>query len=79
MRLWELMGATLGFLYHPNIWIRQSAPFQLDGGLNALIYAVRFQVQLHFWPLQVNASHQATYGASYTPPFGISFVRTSEK
>ena len=27
MRLWELMGATLGFLYHPNIWIRQSTPF----------------------------------------------------
>ncbi|KAI0753275.1 hypothetical protein C8Q80DRAFT_1096117 [Daedaleopsis nitida] len=25
MRIWELMSATLGFLYHPNIWIRQSA------------------------------------------------------
>lgn len=24
MRLWELMSATLGFLYHPNLWIRQS-------------------------------------------------------
>ena len=23
MRLWELMSATLGFLYHPNIWIKQ--------------------------------------------------------
>jgi phosphoinositide-3-kinase, regulatory subunit 4 len=23
MRIWELMSATLGFLYHPNIWIRQ--------------------------------------------------------
>jgi phosphoinositide-3-kinase, regulatory subunit 4 len=23
MRLWELMSATLGFLYHPNIWIRE--------------------------------------------------------
>lgn len=31
MRLWELMGATLGFLYHPNIWIRQSTSFQLGG------------------------------------------------
>ena len=28
MRLWELMGATLGFLYHPNIWIRQSTSFR---------------------------------------------------
>lgn len=23
MRIWELMSATIGFLYHPNIWIRQ--------------------------------------------------------
>ncbi|KAF8352075.1 hypothetical protein F5887DRAFT_1068440 [Amanita rubescens] len=23
MRIWELMSATLGFLYHPNYWIRQ--------------------------------------------------------
>lgn len=23
MRIWELMSATLGFLYHPNTWIRQ--------------------------------------------------------
>lgn len=23
MRIWELMSATLGFLYHPNMWIRQ--------------------------------------------------------
>ncbi|KAG7095893.1 hypothetical protein E1B28_006581 [Marasmius oreades] len=25
MRIWELMSATLGFLYHPNNWIRQGA------------------------------------------------------
>ncbi|KAI0080417.1 hypothetical protein K474DRAFT_1589825 [Panus rudis PR-1116 ss-1] len=25
MKIWELMSATLGFLYHPNIWIRQGA------------------------------------------------------
>ena len=25
MRIWELMSATLGFLYHPNIWIREGA------------------------------------------------------
>ncbi|KAJ3716433.1 hypothetical protein C8R42DRAFT_697915 [Lentinula raphanica] len=25
MRVWELMSATLGFLYHPNVWIRQGA------------------------------------------------------
>ncbi|CAL1709651.1 unnamed protein product [Somion occarium] len=25
MKIWELMSATLGFLYHPNVWIRQGA------------------------------------------------------
>jgi phosphoinositide-3-kinase, regulatory subunit 4 len=23
MRIWELMSATLSFLYHPNLWVRQ--------------------------------------------------------
>jgi len=23
MRMWELMSASVGFLYHPNIWIRE--------------------------------------------------------
>lgn len=26
MRIWELMSATLAFLYHPDIWIRQGMP-----------------------------------------------------
>ncbi|KIO30139.1 hypothetical protein M407DRAFT_225431 [Tulasnella calospora MUT 4182] len=25
MRMWELMSVTVGFLYHPNIWIREGA------------------------------------------------------
>lgn len=25
MRIWELMSVTLGFLYHPNAWIKQGA------------------------------------------------------
>ncbi|CAG8717159.1 10169_t:CDS:2, partial [Acaulospora colombiana] len=25
MRIWELMSAVFGFLYHPNVWIRQAA------------------------------------------------------
>ncbi|KAG8960407.1 Serine/threonine-protein kinase [Tulasnella sp. 419] len=25
MRIWELMSAVIGFIYHPNIWIRQGA------------------------------------------------------
>lgn len=30
MRLWELMSATLGFLYHPNIWIREGASWPVS-------------------------------------------------
>ena len=29
MRIWELMSATLGFLYHPNMWIRQGQPHKI--------------------------------------------------
>jgi phosphoinositide-3-kinase regulatory subunit 4 len=43
MRIWELMSATLGFLYHPNVWIRQGivefyeleAEFVLNASLGA--------------------------------------------
>lgn len=27
IRIWELMSAVLGFLYHPNVWIRQGEFF----------------------------------------------------
>lgn len=30
MRIWELMSATLGFIYHPNIWIRQGVREAFD-------------------------------------------------
>lgn len=30
MRIWELMSATLGFIYHPNIWIRQGGRDLID-------------------------------------------------
>ena len=37
MRIWELMSATLGFLYHPNIWIREGVwrgvVFTFSGGM----------------------------------------------
>lgn len=30
MRIWELMSANLGFLYHPNSWIRQGTSLKPD-------------------------------------------------
>ncbi len=32
MRIWELMSANLGFLYHPNSWIRQGTSQSLSVG-----------------------------------------------
>lgn len=31
MRMWELMSASVGFLYHPNVWIREGDHF-VNGG-----------------------------------------------
>lgn len=36
MRIWELMSATLGFLYHPNIWVRQGDLFIFEYWLNVV-------------------------------------------
>ncbi|KAJ7594229.1 hypothetical protein C8J56DRAFT_926236 [Mycena floridula] len=36
MRIWELMSATLGFLYHPNAWIRQGAVAFIASAANHL-------------------------------------------
>ena len=45
MRLWELMGATLGFLYHPNVWIRQGKSSRHD--TSSILYYLGFQAQPH--------------------------------
>jgi phosphoinositide-3-kinase regulatory subunit 4 len=42
MRVWELMGATLNFLYHPNIWIRQGI---LSEAPTSSVYLCTLQVQ----------------------------------
>ncbi|KAG8977765.1 Serine/threonine-protein kinase, partial [Tulasnella sp. 427] len=36
MRMWELMSATVGFLYHPNIWIREGAAAFLSSAAKKL-------------------------------------------
>ena len=70
MRLWELMGATLGFLYHPNIWIRQGKPSRHD--CSSILHYLGFQVQPHSWPLRGNTFHPVMCGASYILPCDIS-------
>ena len=41
MRMWELMSASVGFLYHPNIWIREGQSiFWLNFPLSLMCFVV---------------------------------------
>ena len=70
MRIWELMSANLGFLYHPNSWIRQGTfqPRSLCRGLH-----FPYQVRRHLSPQQHSTFHRAMSGASSTLPSDIFF------
>lgn len=70
MRIWELMSATLGFLYHPNIWIRQGAPCVQRGMLAGMLTSVcvGWKAQQRSSPRQPNIFLQATCGVSSIRP-----------
>ena len=46
MRIWELMSATLGFLYHPNIWIRQGGSHTSPGHISRLLTTTCMNLQV---------------------------------
>ncbi|KAI0768204.1 hypothetical protein BD413DRAFT_672415 [Trametes elegans] len=52
MRIWELMSATLGFLYHPNMWIRQGAAAFIASAANHLppsdVWCILYPSLKHF-------------------------------
>ncbi|KAI1788273.1 hypothetical protein LXA43DRAFT_1025990 [Ganoderma leucocontextum] len=52
MRIWELMSATLGFLYHPNIWIREGAAAFIASAANHLppsgVWCILYPSLKHF-------------------------------
>jgi phosphoinositide-3-kinase, regulatory subunit 4 len=70
MRIWELMSANLGFLYHPNSWIRQGTSSISTTGP---WFTFLFQVRRHLSPQQHSIFHRAMSGESSTLPSDIFF------
>ena len=60
MRIWELMSATLGFLYHPNVWIRQ--------GWNSLMPLVFFLLTTTYY---TGAAAFIAAAAQHLPPSDV--------
>ena len=78
MRIWELMSATLGFLYHPNVWIRQGA-VAIYYSPPCLTLGRFLQEQPHSYPHRLSISPRAMYGVSYTRLYGTSYARISDR
>ena len=81
MRIWELMSATLGFLYHPNIWIREglcAAHVFADGWLTRRVLTY-FELKglRPSSPLLQNTCLPVTYGVFSTRPSSTSSGRMS--
>lgn len=78
MRIWELMSATLGFLYHPNIWIRQGAAAFITSAGQHLpptdIWCILYPSLRHFMKSDiVNIDEQSLLTALKPPVFILSF------
>ena len=69
MRIWELMSATLGFLYHPNIWIRQGGSHTCPGHISRLLTTTCMDLQVlrHSSHRLRNICLRATCGVSCIP------------
>ncbi|PFH53431.1 hypothetical protein AMATHDRAFT_187356 [Amanita thiersii Skay4041] len=72
MRIWELMSATLGFLYHPNVWIRQSTAAFIASAVSQLppsdIWCILYPSLRHFLRSEVSTiTQQALLNAMKQP------------
>jgi hypothetical protein len=63
MRIWELMSANLGFLYHPNAWIRQGTS---QSGSPSQVDVISYQVRQLLSLLQRSTFRRAMSGAFST-------------
>ena len=83
MRIWELMSATLGFLYHPNIWIREGMCYKPPANLlvvtarQSCVLTCEPKVLRHSLPPLQNTCLPVTCGAFCTRPSSTSSGRMS--
>ncbi|PPQ92492.1 hypothetical protein CVT25_010325 [Psilocybe cyanescens] len=72
MRIWELMSATLGFLYHPNIWIRQGAAAFITSAAQHLppsdIWCILYPSLRHFLKSDVENINEQSLLSAMKPP-----------
>ena len=72
MRIWELMSATLGFLYHPNIWIRQGTAAFIAAGVQQLpssdVWCILYPSLRHFLRSDVVAIVEQNLLNNMKPP-----------
>lgn len=72
MRLWELMSATLGFLYHPNVWIRQAAAAFISSAARPLpdadVWCILYPSLRHFLKSDVATIDEKSLLMAMKPP-----------
>ncbi|TFK75636.1 ARM repeat-containing protein [Pluteus cervinus] len=72
MRIWELMSASLGFLYHPNIWIRQGTVGFIASAAKQLpttdVWCILYPSLRHFLKSDIVTIDEPTLLAALKPP-----------
>ncbi|KAF8892835.1 hypothetical protein CPB84DRAFT_1837361 [Gymnopilus junonius] len=72
MRIWELMSATLGFLYHPNVWIRQGAAAFITSAAQHLppsdVWCILYPSLRHFLKSDIEYVDERSLLCAMKPP-----------
>ncbi|KAF9023922.1 ARM repeat-containing protein [Hymenopellis radicata] len=72
MRIWELMSATLGFLYHPNVWVRQGAASFIASAAKHLpesdVWCIVYPSLRHFLRSDISTIDEQSLLAAMKPP-----------
>ncbi|KAL0574075.1 Serine/threonine-protein kinase [Marasmius crinis-equi] len=72
MRIWELMSATLGFLYHPNNWIRQGAAAFIASAAKHLpasdVWCILYPSLRHFLRSEIAVIDEQSLLVALKPP-----------
>lgn len=75
MRIWELMSATLGFLYHPNVWVRQGAASFIASAAKHLpesdVWCIVYPSLRHFLRSDISTIDEQSLLAAMKPPVGL--------
>ncbi|KAF8639172.1 hypothetical protein AX17_001659 [Amanita inopinata Kibby_2008] len=81
MRIWELMSATLGFLYHPNAWIRQGTAAFISAAVTQLppsdIWCILYPSLRHFLKSDVTVIAEQNLLNAMKPPLPRQMLDTT--